>query len=109
MGNLTVDQVYSRIIALIGDIPQDSNSMVGAVHTLKSMIVRSCEANEELAKRLTTIFDSNQTFGEKMLGFLAKYAPNELATIGLLSTIFRDTLSTKMCELILRINSAQQL
>lgn len=109
MGNLTVDQVYSRIVALTGDIPQDSKSMVGAVHTLKSMIVKSSEGNEELAKRLTTAFDSNQTFGDKMLEFLAKYAPNELAAIGLMSTTFRDTLSSKICETILRISSTEQL
>lgn len=85
--------------------------MRGAIHTLKSMILKSNEGNEELARRLTTASESgsNKPFGEKLLEFLAKYAPNELAVIGLNSTIFRDTMSTKMCDVIQQINKREQL
>lgn len=103
-----MDQVYNRIMALIGDIPLDSKSMVGAVHTLKSMIIKTTERNDELSRKLTTNFDSNQTFGEKLLEFLAKYAPHELAAIGLASTVFRDALSTKLCETILRAHQSER-
>lgn len=111
MGNLKIDQVFSRILALIGDIPQDSKSMVGAVHTLKTMIVKSSEGSEEVTRRLTSTVDSirNQSFGEKLLDFFAKYAPDEIAAIGLNSTNFRDAMSTKMCETILRTKSSEQL
>lgn len=111
MGHLTIDQVYARIIALIGDIPQDSESMKGAIHTLKSMILKLNEGNEELACRLSSHCDlnTNHTFGDKLLEFIARYAPNELSMIGLNSTIFRDTMSTKICETILRINGNDQL
>lgn len=111
MGNLKIDQVFSRILALIGDIPQDSKSMVGAVHTLKTMIVKSTEGNEEVTRRLTSTFDSGpgHSFGEKLLEFFAKYAPNEIAVIGLTSSNFRDAMSTKMCDTILQTKSSDQL
>lgn len=111
MGQLTIDKVYSRLTTLIGDTTQNVNSMKGAVHTLKSMILKSNEASEEVARRLTSTFDSssNQSFGEKLLEFLAKYAPNEVAVIGLNSTVFRDTMGTKMCDVILQVNKIEQL
>lgn len=111
MGNLKIDQVFNRILAHIGDIPQDSKSMIGAVHTLKTMIVKSTEGNEEVARRLTSIIDSstNHSFGEKLLEFFAKYAPNEIAAIGLNSIVFRDAMSTKMCETILQTKGSDQL
>lgn len=96
-------------MALIEGIPQDSKSMIGAVHTLKSMIIKSTERNDELTRKLTTTFDSNQTFGEKFLELLAKYAPNELASIGLTSNVFRDALSMKICDTILQVHQNDQL
>lgn len=111
MGNLTIDKVYGRIMGLIMDIPQDVESMRGAVHTLKSMILKSTEGNEELARRLSAYIETskNQTFGEKLLDFFATYAPKDLAAIGLNSTIFRDAMGHKMCETILNTNGGDQL
>lgn len=111
MGNLTIDQVYGRIMALIQDVPQDAESMKGAVHTLKAMILKPNETNEELARRLSAHVDSHksQTFGEKLLEFIATYAPNDLAVIGLNSTIFRDTMGQKMCETIRHTSGNDQL
>lgn len=111
MGNLKIDQVFNRILTLIGDIPLDSKSMVGTVHTLKTMIVKSTEANEEMTRRLTSTLESstNHSFGDKLLQFLAKYAPNEIATIGLNSMIFREAMSNKMCETILQTKGNDQL
>lgn len=111
MGRLTIDQIYSRIATIIGDIPQDSNSMKGAVHTLKSMIVKVPDQNEELSRRLTTTTATNitQPFGETLLQFFTKYSPNDIAVIGLTSTVFRDTMSTKMCETILQSKTTEQL
>lgn len=111
MGNLSIDQVYRRILTIVGDIPQNAVTMKGAIHTLKSMILKYSDDNEELSRRLTAYIDShkNHTFGEKLLEFIAKYAPNELAVIGLNSTIFRDTMSNRMCETILQTNANMQL
>lgn len=111
MGNLSIDQVYHRILTIVGDIPQNSVSMKGAIHTLKSMILKYSDDNEELVRRLTAYMDShkNHTFGEKLLEFMAKYAPNELAVLGLHSTIFRDTMSNRICETILQTNGKSQL
>lgn len=111
MGNLTIDQVYNRILTIIGDVQQDSESMVGAIHTIKSMILKSNDGTEELARRLTSFVHSKKThtFGEKLLEFIVKYAPNELAVIGLASTVFRDTLGHKICESILQRNNTGQL
>lgn len=111
MGNLSIDQVYQRILTIVGDIPQNAVSMKGAIHTIKSMILKYNDDSEELVRRLTAYTDShkNQTFGEKLLEFFAKYAPTELAVIGLNSTIFRDTMSNRMCETILQTNGSVQL
>ncbi|XP_031634727.1 uncharacterized protein LOC116348019 [Contarinia nasturtii] len=111
MGDLKLNQVYNRIMTIIGDIPQDSKSMVGAVHTLKTLILKSTDEHEELARRLTSTVETstNRNFGEKLMEFFAKYAPNELAAIGLNSIIFRDTMGGKMCEIILQTNTSDQL
>lgn len=111
MGNLSIDQVYHRILEIVGDVPQNAVSMKGAIHTIKSMILKYNDDNEELVRRLTAHIDShkNHTFGEKLLEFIAKYAPNELAVIGLHSTIFRDTMSNRMCETIMQTNGSVQL
>lgn len=111
MGNLSIDQVYQRILAIVGDIPENSVPMKGAIHTIKSMILKYNDDNEELVRRLTTYVDSHKshTFGEKLLEFIAKYAPNELAVIGLNSIIFRDTMGNRMCETILQTNGKSQL
>lgn len=111
LGNLKLYQVYARIMAIIGDIPQDSKSMSGAVHTLKTMIIKSNDGHEELARHLTSSFELNtkQNFGEKLLDFFAKYAPNELSAIGLNSIVFRDTIGNKLCEMILQTKSNSDL
>lgn len=109
MSHRTIEQVFSRIAALTQHIPNDSQHMKGAVHTLKVMIIKSTDSNEEMGRKLSSTHDSNHTFGEKLLDFLAKYAPNEIAVLGLTSPIFRELMSTKMCDVILQMKKDNQL
>lgn len=62
-----------------------------------------------MGRRLNAVHSDNQTFGEKFLEFFAKYAPNEIAYVALNSTTFRDLMSAKLCEMLLRIKSEDQL
>lgn len=105
MSQKSIEQVFNRISTLTANIPNDSQHMKGAVHTLKVMITKSTDNNEELGRRLSSVYDTGtgHTFGEKLLEFLAKYAPNEIAVLGLTSPIFRELMSTKMCDVILRM------
>lgn len=109
MGHKTIEQVYSRIVALTEHIPPDSELMRGPVHTLKVMITKSTDSNEELGRRLSSTYDSTHTFGEKLLEILAKYAPDEIAVLGLTSPIFRELMSTKMCDIISKMKNDDQL
>lgn len=104
MSQKSIEQVFNRISTLTENIPNDSEHMKGAVHTLKVMIIKSTDNNEELGRRLSSVHDTGtgHTFGEKLLEFLAKYAPNEIAVLGLTSPIFRELMSTKICDVILR-------
>lgn len=85
---------------LTANIPNDSQHMKGSVHTLKVMITKSTDNSEELGRRLSSAYSTCHTFGEKLLEFLAKYAPNEIAVLGLTSPIFRELMSTKICDVI---------
>lgn len=108
MSQSTINDVYERVITLINK-NDNEKSINGSVHTLKSMIIKTTENNEELGRRLTQCYATNLTFGDKLLEFFAKYSPNEISVIALNSTVFRDLMSTKMCEILLKIKSESKL
>lgn len=111
MGNVTLNGVFNRISLLNANEPNDTDSMKGVIHTLKVMIIKSNESSEEMGRRLTAYNDTsaNQTFGERLLDFFAKYAPNEIAILSLNSTVFRELMSTKICEVIAQTKSDDHL
>lgn len=112
MGHISLRQIYDRIMLLESD---DSKAQLncGAVHTLKVLLTKSGENFEEIGKQLTAMYSNEksqlQTFGEKILEFFATHAPNQLAAIALNSHVFRDYMSAKICETILRIRGEHKL
>lgn len=108
MSHSSINDVYERVVLLVNRNDNDK-SISGSVHTLKSMIVKSSESGEELGRRLTQCFASNLTFGDKLLEFFAQHAPNEISVIALNSATFRDLMSAKMCEVLLRMKPESKL
>lgn len=104
MYNVAINKLFDRVVSLTTSHRKEATSFGGAVYTLKVMIIKSTESSEEIGRRLTTHTDSNpsHTFGEQLLEFFEKNAPNEIAVLGLNSHIFRELMSSKMCEFILR-------
>lgn len=105
MSQITVNETFDRIVRLLSENDNERNTC-GAVHTLKSMIIKSTESAESIGHRLTAAHSAtghnNQTFGDKLLEFFAANAPNEIAVVGLNSSTFREFMSAKMCDVILR-------
>lgn len=105
MSQITINETFDRIVQLLNE-NHNERSVCGAVHTLKSMIIKSTESAESIGHRLTanhqTNSNSNRTFGDELLEFFALHAPNEIAIIGLNSITFREFMSAKMCDIILR-------
>lgn len=105
MSQITINETFDRMVRLLNE-NDNERTTCGAVHTLKSMIIKSSESAECIGHRLTAIHvtngGTNQTFGDKLLEFFAVYAPNEIAVIGLNSVTFREFMSAKLCEVILR-------
>lgn len=112
MSQITINETFDRIVRLLNE-NDNERTTVGAVYTLKSMIIKSTESAESIGHRLTathiTSGNYNQTFGDKLLEFFAKHAPNEIAIIGLNSSTFRELMSAKLCDVILRTKSDGKL
>lgn len=112
MSQITINETFDRIVRLLNE-NDNERTTCGAVHTLKSMIIKSTESAESIGHRLTATHSSgdnqNQTFGDKLLEFFALHAPNEIAVIGLNSTTFRDFMSAKLCDVILRTKCESKL
>lgn len=107
---MSIDLVYNRIIALTQHIQcVEENLMKGGVHTLKRMIIKTTDSNEVVERRYTQTIDGNQTFGDKILEFFVKYAPNEIATLALSSNIFRELMSSKISNAITALKSDDEL
>lgn len=112
MSQITINETFNRIVRLLNE-NDNERTTCGAVHTLKSMIIKSTESAESIGHRLTAAHaansNSNQTFGDKLLEFFAMHAPNEIAIIGLNSITFRELMSAKLCDAILRTKSDGKL
>lgn len=107
---MSIDHVYSRIMALTQHIQYiEADAMKGAVHTLKRMIIKTTDSSEIVERRFTQTIDGNQTFGDKILDFFVKYAPNEIATLALSSNIFRESMSSKISNAITVLKSDNEL
>lgn len=96
-------------MSLTVNVSNKSDTMKGAVHTLKMMIIKSTESNEAIERRLTTTFDANKSFGEKLLDLFIKHAPNEIAIVSLNSAIFRELMSSKVSIAITQLKNDEQL
>lgn len=112
MSQITINETFDRIVRLVNENDNERNTC-GAIHTLKSIIIKSTESAESIGHRLTAAHsangNTNQTFGDKMLEFFAQHAPNEIAIIGLNSITFRELMSAKLCDAILRTKGNGQL
>lgn len=108
MARTTIDQVYKRIISMTQNVELGADAMKGSVHTLKRMITKSTETNENTERRLATTCNGT-TFGDKLLEFFIKYAPNEIATLALSSTTFHEIMNTKIANAIVQLKSDEQL
>lgn len=107
---MSIDHVYNRIMSMTQHIQYiEADAMKGAVHTLKRMIIKTTENNEIVERRFTQTIDANQTFGDKILDFFVKYAPNEIATLALSSNIFRELLGSKISNAITVLKSDEEL
>lgn len=112
MSQTSINEIFDRIVRLLNE-NDNERSTTGAIHTLKAMIIKSTESAESIGHRLTaahtTSGNNNQTFGDKLLDFFAVHAPNEISIIGLNSVTFRELMSAKLCDVILRTKSDGKL
>lgn len=74
--------------------------MVGLIHTLKNMFIKLRHGHEDIARILTAIRGSGQSFGDELLQLFLAEAPHEIAVLSLRSQCFRDLMSAKVCAAI---------